>query len=135
MSSIKTFTVRIIALTLVLAGLIYILQNHIQPTWVHDTIWKILSFFALLTWVTGAFVQYLMKISKENSSNILLGATAIRFMASLGFVVIFLLLDIENIILFVVNFFVIYLFYLIFDIYGLIANLRPHSKIGHKNTI
>ncbi|MCH7409545.1 hypothetical protein MM239_09070 [Belliella sp. DSM 111904] len=128
MSNIKIFTVRILALTLVLAGVIYILQNYIQPRWVHDAIWKILSFFALLTWVTGAFVHYLMRISKENSSNILLGATAIRFMASLGFIVIFLFLDVENIILFVVNFFVIYLFYLIFDIYGLIANLRPHSK-------
>lgn len=128
MSSIKIFTLRILALTLILAGIIYVFQNHIQPNWIHDSIWKILSFFALLTWLTGTFVHYLTRLSKENSSNILLGATALRFLASLGFIVIYLLLDVENIILFVANFFVIYLFYLIFDIYGLIANLRPNSK-------
>ncbi|SNS08712.1 hypothetical protein SAMN06295967_10385 [Belliella buryatensis] len=128
MSSIKIFTIRILLLTLVLAGVIYMFQNYIQPAWIHDSIWKILSFFALLTWVTGTFVHYLIKLSKENSPNILLGATAIRFLASLGFIVIYLFLDVENIILFVINFFIIYLFYLIFDIYGLIANLRPHSK-------
>lgn len=128
MSSIKTFTVRILALTLILAGIIYVMQNYFLPNWVHSSAWIMLSFFALLTWLTGTFVHYLIRLSKENSPNILLGATALRFMASLGFIVISLFLDVENIILFVANFFVIYLFYLIFDIYGLIANLRPHSK-------
>lgn len=128
MSSIKIFTVRILALTLILAGIIYAMQNYFLPNWIHSSVWKILSFFALLTWLTGTFVHYLIKLSKENSPNILLGATALRFLASLGFIVIYLFLNVENIILFVANFFIIYLFYLIFDIYGLIANLRPHSK-------
>jgi hypothetical protein len=128
MSSMKIFTVRILLLTLILGGIIYVLQNYLLPNWIHPSVWLVLSFFALLTWLTGTFVHYLIKLSKENSSNILLGATALRFMASLGFIVIYLFLDVENIILFVANFFVIYLFYLIFDIYGLIANLRPHSK-------
>lgn len=128
MLSIKIFTVRILALTLILAGIIYVLQNYFFSVWVHHSVWEILSFFTLLTWLTGAFVQYLMKLSEENSPNILLGATAVRFLASLGFIIIYLLLGVESVIPFVVNFFVIYLFYLIFDIYGLIANLRPHSK-------
>ncbi len=128
MSSLKSFTIRILVLTLILAGTIYAFQHYIMPSWIHEEMWKILSFFALLTWITGTFVHYLIKLSKENSPNILLGATALRFLASLGFIVIYLFLNVENIILFVFNFFIIYLFYLIFDIYGLIANLRPHSK-------
>jgi hypothetical protein len=81
-----------------------------------------------LTWLTGIFTHYLLSISKENSVNILLGAIGIRLLGSIGFVAVMLLLGQENLILFVINFFVIYLFYLLFDIYMLIANLRPNSK-------
>ena len=90
--------------------------------------WEVLSFFAILTWLTGAFTNYLLQINKENSVNIILGGIALRFLASLGFVALYVVFGVENIILFVVNFFAIYLFYLVFDMYGLITNLRPISK-------
>ncbi len=113
---------------MVIAGIVYSLQNFIMPELIHESVWKVLSFFALLVWASGLFVQYLMKLSKENSSNILLGATVIRFIASAGFVAILLVLGVENKILFVANFFAIYFLFLLFDIYSLMANLRPHSK-------
>jgi hypothetical protein len=34
----------------------------------------------------------------------------------------------ENILLFVVDFFILFLFYLVFDIYTFLDNLRPISK-------
>lgn len=58
----------------------------------------------------------------------MLGAIGIRLLGSIGFVAVMLFLGQENLILFVINFFVVYLFYLLFDIYMLIANLRPNSK-------
>lgn len=128
MKAIKKLTIKLLFFSLIIAGIIYLLQEVIKPEWVHETMWTILSFFVLLTWLTGMFSHYLLELSKENSVNILLGAIAIRLLASIGFVAILLFIGTENLILFVVNFFVIYFFYLLFDIYTLISNLRPNSN-------
>jgi hypothetical protein len=128
MKAIKKLTAKLLFFSLIIAGFIYTLQEFIKPDWVHETMWIILSFFVLLTWLTGMFTHYLLELSKENSVNILLGAIAIRFLASIGFVAVLLFIGTENLILFVVNFFVIYFFYLLFDIYTLISNLRPNSN-------
>lgn len=128
MKAIKILTVKLLIFSLLIAGIFYLLQEYIKPEWVHESFWTILSFFVLLTWFTGMFTHYLLELSKENSVNILLGAIGIRFLASAGFVAIMLFLKVENLILFVVNFFIVYFFYLLFDIYTLLANLRPNSK-------
>jgi hypothetical protein len=128
MEAIKKLNFKLFFFSLLIAGIIYLLQEFIRPDWVHETMWIILSFFVLLTWLTVMFSHYLLEVSKENSVNILLGAMAIRFLASIGFVAILLFIGAENLILFVVNFFVIYFFYLLFDIYTLISNLRPNSN-------
>lgn len=128
MQSIKILTVRLLIYSLIIGGLVYLLQEYIKPTWVHETVWTTISFFLILTWLTSAFSHYLIGINQENSVNIMLGALGIRFLGSLGYIGIMLFLGVENIILFVANFFVIYLFYLLFDMYGLITNLRPISR-------
>ncbi|WP_373521419.1 hypothetical protein [Aquiflexum sp.] len=128
MKAIKKLTIKLLFFSLIIAGIIFLLQEYIKVDWVHETMWMILSFFVLLTWLTGMFSHYLLELSKENSVNILLGAMAIRFLASIGFVAILLFIGTENLILFVVNFFAIYFFYLLFDIYTLISNLRPNSN-------
>jgi hypothetical protein len=128
MKQILNLTVKLLLLTLAIAGLVYLIKEVFHLNWVHESIWKIISFFLILTWLTGVFAHYLLSISKENSANILMGTIGIRFLASIAFVVVMLVLGQENLILFVINFFVIYLFYLLFDMYGLITNLRPISK-------
>ena len=128
MQSIKILTVRLMIYSLIIGGLVYLLQEYIKPTWVHETVWTTISFFLTLTWLTSAFSHYLIGINQENSVNIMLGALGVRFLGSLGYIGIMLFLGVENIILFVANFFVIYLFYLLFDMYGLITNLRPISR-------
>lgn len=128
MHAIKTLTFRLFLISLLIAGIIYLIEYFVDPKWIHDKVWTILSFFVILTWLTGMFTHYLLGISKENSVNILFGAIGIRLLASIGFVAVMLVLKVENIIWFVVNFFIIYFFYLLFDIYGVMANLRPNSK-------
>jgi hypothetical protein len=127
MKAIKILTLKLLVFSLLIAGIIYLLQEFIKPEWVHETMWIILSFFVILTWLTGMFTHYLLELSKENSVSIILGGIVIRFLASIGFVAILLFMGVENLILFVVNFFIIYFFYLLFDIYTLISNLRPNS--------
>jgi hypothetical protein len=127
MKAIKILTLKLLVFSLLIAGIIYLLQEFIKPEWVHETMRIILSFFVILTWLTGMFTHYLLELSKENSVSIILGGIVIRFLASIGFVAILLFMGVENLILFVVNFFIIYFFYLLFDIYTLISNLRPNS--------
>ena len=128
MKHLFNFTLKILCFTLLIAGMFFLLQETLKPEWVHHKLWLTLSFFALLTWITGIFSMYLLSLSKENSPNIILGASVVRFLASAGFIAILLVLGVENIILFVVNFFAIYFLYLLFDIYWVMANLRPNSK-------
>jgi hypothetical protein len=128
MKAVKILTLKLILLSLLLGGLIYIIQQYLMPTWIHESVWTILAFFIILTWITGMFTHYLLQLSKENSVSILLGGIGLRLLSSIGFVAVMLMLGVENIILFIVNFFIVYFLYLLFDIYMLIANLRPNSR-------
>lgn len=128
MKAIKIITLKLILLSLLLGGVIYLIQQYIKPTWIHESMWTIMAFFIILTWITGMFTHYLLQLSKENSVSILLGGIGLRLLSSIGFVAVMLMLGVENIILFIVNFFIVYFLYLLFDIYMLIANLRPNSR-------
>src|SRR5690606_22524931 len=100
----------------------------ISPHWIHEKIFWIIWFYFGLTLLAGLLTLFLLKISKENSVPILLGAGLIRLLASLMFVFLVLWTGTENLLWFVVDFFIIYLLYLLFDIYAFITNLRPRSK-------
>jgi hypothetical protein len=128
MKAIIRLTLNLLFYTLLLAAVGFLFGEYVNPEWIHGSFWFILAFFVLLTWLTGMFSGYLITISKENSVNILLAALVIRFLSSIGFVAVMLMLKTDNLIVFVSNFFLIYFLYLLFDIYGVITNLRPNSR-------
>jgi len=123
-----SFTVQLIVLTLAITGITLLLQNVANPQWIHEKTLLTIGFYFVLTWFTGLLTLYLLEISKENSVMILLGMGVLRVAASLTFIFLISWLGVENILWFVVNFFTIYLLYLLFDIYTFITNLRPHSE-------
>ena len=114
-------------ITMVVAGLI-LLFNFFIPQFIHESIWSIFGFVAILSYLLGVVTQWLYLKSPENLLSLKLLGMVIRILSSLGFIGILAVLDLENIILFIANFFIIFLFYLIFDIYIFISNLRPISK-------
>ncbi|MDN3668571.1 hypothetical protein QWY93_04440 [Echinicola jeungdonensis] len=128
MKIFQSQTGQLVVYSVFVIGLALFIQQIIQPQWVHDKIWQIIGFYFGLVLLSGLITQKLIKSNKENSVNAILGATVFRFFASLLFITVFIWRGVDDIVLFVVNFFVIYLLYLLFDIYGLIANLRAHSK-------
>ncbi|MBD8488321.1 hypothetical protein IFO69_06140 [Echinicola sp. CAU 1574] len=127
MKLLKSHTVSLVLLTLAIV-LLTLLVQFAWPTLIHGRIWQIIIFYFGLMLLSGKLIQFLLKQSEENSVAIVLGATILRFLASLIFIAICLFTKIDNKILFFADFFVIYLLYLLFDIYSLITNLRPHSK-------
>ncbi|MEP0712855.1 MAG: hypothetical protein ABJ333_20005 [Algoriphagus sp.] len=109
-------------------GLLVLLLQWLMPAIVHQDIWKILGFLSVTSYLVGVMSIYLLKGSTENLLQVKLLAMVIRIIASLSFIGILVFLGTENILLFVVNFFILFLFYLVFDIYTFLANLRPISK-------
>ncbi|MEY3644066.1 MAG: hypothetical protein RLZZ207_760 [Bacteroidota bacterium] len=114
-------------ITIVLVGLILLLRSML-PQIIHESIWIIFGFVAGLSYLLGFFTQWLYLKSPENLLSLKLLGMIIRILSSLGFVGILVFLGLENIILFIANFFIIFLFYMIFDICIFISKLRPISK-------
>tara|TARA_R110000868_G_scaffold332060_2_gene593070 strand:+ start:65932 stop:66321 length:390 start_codon:yes stop_codon:yes gene_type:complete len=114
--------------SLLLFAIIWFIELVYPGPWVHTLIYTILLFFAVLTGVTGFLAEKLMKLEAFTSVSVILGMTIIRLFCCIIFVFFILWLGHENLLWFVVDFFVIYLLYLLFDMYGLITNLRLHSK-------
>lgn len=111
----------------VLAIVVLVFQQLLPKT-IHEEIWSIFGFVAGLSYLLGIVTQWLYMKSPEYFIHLKLLGMLIRILSSLGFIGILVALDLENIILFIVNFFLLFLFYLIFDIYYFISNLRPNSK-------
>jgi L-asparagine transporter-like permease len=111
----------------VLAVVVVIFQQ-VLPKTIHEDIWSIFGFVAGLSYLLSAVTQWLYTKSPEYFIHLKLLGMLIRILSSLGFIGILVVLDLENIILFIANFFLLFLFFLIFDIYYFISNLRPNSK-------
>lgn len=113
--------------SLLLASAIFLLQA-ILPKTIHPAIWNIFGFIAVLSYLLSVVTLWLYQKSPENFISLKFLGMLIRILSALGFIGILLVLGLENIILFMANFFLIFLFYMIFDIYSFISNLRPNSK-------
>ncbi len=114
-------------ITMVVAGLI-LLFSFFLPQIIHESIWSIFGFVTGLAYLLSIVTRWLYLKSPENLLSLKLLGMIIRILSSLGFIGILVVLGLENIILFIANFFIIFLFYMIFDIYIFISNLRPISK-------
>ena len=111
----------------VLAVVVVIFQQLLPKT-IHEDIWSVFGFVAGLSYLLSVVTQWLYTKSPEYFIHLKLLGMLIRILSSLGFIGILVVLDLENIILFIANFFLLFLFFLIFDIYYFISNLRPNSK-------
>jgi len=110
-----------------IASLIVIL-NFLLPLIIHEEIWEIYAFLTVVSFLVGVLNGFLLKSFGDNFFQIMVLGMVLRFIASITFIGIYAWMGVENIILFIADFFVIFLFYLAFDIYTFISNLRPISK-------
>ncbi len=118
---------RFVVATAALVVLILILQ-FLFPAVIHVKIWEIVGFMALLSFLISLLNSFLLKTLPDNFFQIMVLAMILRFIASLVFIGVEVWPQMENIILFIADFFIVFLFYLVFDIYTFLANLRPISK-------
>ena len=119
-----------VVLALILFGL-----THIEGSerFIHPGIWGIMIFSAFL----GALVAFIAgwgisTFDEQSRPNIFLGLTVLRMLVSMIFIGIVLFTGIEDRIVWVADFFGVYLFYLVFEIVSILSNLRAISAEGEK---
>lgn len=127
MKPIKSYYFKFFLFTTLIGGIILLL-NITLPEMTHQSIWKTLFFLATLSFLIHLLNSFLIRNFPENFLQITVLAIIIRFIASLMFIGWQVWDGMENIILFIANFFTIFLFYLVFDIYIIISTLRQNSK-------
>ena len=123
----KNSHLRFLIATAGLVVLILILQ-FVLPVIIHPKIWEIVIFMVVLSFLISLLNAFLLKSFADSFFQIMVLAMILRFIASLAFIGIEVWPQMENILLFIADFFVVFLFYLVFDIYTFLANLRPISK-------
>lgn len=90
--------------------------------------WGVYAFMAFITLLVYVASIYALKLDQEFQSYILLGAIVIRFLGSLVLLLFYLLKNKVNSLLFMSNFFSIYLLFTVFEIYCLLRNLRHQIR-------
>ncbi|MBO6495046.1 MULTISPECIES: hypothetical protein [Roseivirga] len=97
----------------------------------HEGIWTIMIFSAVLGLIV-VLVSYwaFTSLDPQIRPNIFIGLTVLRMVLSMIFLGSVIFLGLEDKRLWVANFFVLYLFYLVFEIYAILSNLRAISGEG-----
>ncbi|GMQ27934.1 hypothetical protein [Algoriphagus confluentis] len=127
MTFLSNIHVRFWLFSLGLGLIIWVLQQ-VFPVIVHPKIWEILIFLVLFFFFIQLLNSFLLKVLPDSFFQISVLAMVLRLIGSLVFIGVEVWPGMENIILFIADFFAIFLFYLVFDIYAFLANLRPISK-------
>lgn len=105
----------------------------VLPQYVYHQIWVVLLFFFLLTLASLYLIE---KFTEHNADNFLAVYFSImigRLFISIIFAAIFILADRTHVFNFSINFLFLYLFFLGFEIYGIMSNLRLNNKKGTGN--
>ncbi|WP_426584289.1 hypothetical protein [Mucilaginibacter sp. R-33] len=102
----------------------FLLSRSAHASWLDPHFWVIFGFVTGLTFITTISILIVTKINKEIYAQTFLGATMIKLLTCMFFCLFFLLKIKVNEVIFIANFFYVYFFNLVFEIYGLLCTLR-----------
>lgn len=122
-------SLKIFGLTFALVGLVFLMFQFETLTWLlHESIWIILIGSGVIALLIAVYNANAISKSAQSFVPLFLGSMLIRFFLSI-FLIGFLLFKYQDDrLILVMDFFIIYLFYLVFEIYSIISNLRPISN-------
>jgi Co/Zn/Cd efflux system component len=125
--------VNILILTVILWSIFFAVQqiNTLSP-FIHHYYHEMIIYSAVVALVVAYFSYFNINSGgPAKYVTVILGSTVIRMILSLVIFLIFLLRGPENRLILVINFLIVYLSYLLFEIYSIITNLRRISKKGN----
>ncbi len=127
--SFRNFAIYYLLLVVITASGFYLLDYFISPTPILiPHFWLVFTFMAGITLIIYFLSIVGIKKGGELQPFILLGGIVIRLLASMSLVLIYITNIKVNSILFILNFFSIYLLFTVFEIYCLLRNLRHQIK-------
>ncbi|NIJ51993.1 hypothetical protein [Dyadobacter arcticus] len=115
---------RTLAATIILGIAFFLVEQFYPSTLLHPYIWYILGFFFGLSFFAHRLMEFGLRNNREKFVTFYISTIVVRIILSLVFIALFLFNGLTDSLLFVINFFVLYLFYTCFEIYGLYRNLR-----------
>jgi len=107
--------------------------NYLAPAFVYAYIWYLVMFFFFLSTFSIYIVEKAASHGQKYFINAYFTMMLLRLFLSIGLAFIFIWKDRGQAIIFASNFIVLYLLFLGFEIYTLLANLRHHSKKDSKS--
>lgn len=122
--SIKRFLIYFLLFNVLLALLPYLVQMCVVAPIFIPHFWLLFVVFSILTLSVHLIVHWRMMISSNASGQALLGSITVRLLFCMILVFIYLSKIEVNPVLFLLNFFYLYFFHTIFEVYCLLRNLR-----------
>lgn len=120
------FTLRLAAFSGIIAVALQLIFMY--STLLPASLWWAFGFMVLLTLVIYYISSFSLKMNVKNSMSLILGSMFFRLFSSLIFVISYLVITGSRDIPYVVGFMLLYLLFQVFEIYHLVANLRPDLK-------
>lgn len=93
----------------------------------HPKMWLILGFFVTFSVLFHRVIEFGLREKQKNFIPFYLATVVLRLILCVIFIGVELYLGLQQQELFILNFFVLYLFYTVFEIWNLSRNLRQNS--------
>jgi len=117
----------LVIFTFILIVLAYLSREVFLLHFIHATA----EFIILFLFLQALLTLYLTKLGFRDRSRFALyymAATVFRFLFSVIVIFFALYMGVNQAVIFIVNFMIVYLLFVVFEIYTLITNLRPDSE-------
>jgi hypothetical protein len=113
--------------TAVLAVLAFLIGQFF-PQAIANQFWLVFGFLAVLTFIAYGLAHFGIENKPEIGVFAILGSIIIKMLFAMSFVLIYSLKQKDADIVFALNFFSLYLLFTLFEILGLLRNLRHQNK-------
>ncbi len=108
-----------------LIAIVFFVADHFfKMSYFHPQKWVMLAFFSAISFLFHTLIDQGIKNKGDKFIQFYLVTVIVRIIACILFVAFFLFRGVENQGLFILNFFVLYLCFTLFEILGLYRNLR-----------
>lgn len=127
--SLSRFTLFYLLYCSILGTVAYLLSYiFTENTIIVRNFWVVFGFLAGITFIAYVVADLGIKRNPETGIMAIMGSIALKMIFSMAFVLIYSLKHKEKGMVFVLNFFSLYLLFSFFEIYSLLRNLRHQNK-------
>jgi hypothetical protein len=122
------YTKNFLALSLLLAIVIWLSQTYLGSKYINSYIWYIYIYMIVIMHSTHFITSYGFGKTPYDAQNFFMLSTSLKLMLSCVALFLYFYFIKQEMKTFILNFFIIYFSYTFFEIKSLLLSLQPHSK-------